>query len=414
MMRQEIAPLVNAREVLWIYSGLTEEPDESAFYQSLRDQVAAQIARQVGKQRVRVGREVHIQLGEYQLRAHLTNIEPVLANYIDTDTEVIIQYRHSMKSEGQDISTFIAEVIRHPDQQLLAQYDMLVGIDDIKHSTVRKLQLLLEPDRFMLWQQEQYGAERFSDTIGKTLMMRYPLLIFAGEVGSGKTMLARSVGSVLAQLLQVKLVSFLLNTQVRGDGHVGEITRNIARAFDEIERCQEREQVPVILFIDEADSLAQARGKKQTHHEDDAGVNTLIQRIDRLRGKPIAVLMATNFSHGLDPAILRRALVVHQFMRPSAVQRGMLFRRILGPLGSIKQAWMEELIVLTEPRSLPDYGEEKHRYTYSDLAQRIIPQALETAVLEQTRLKFMHFRRACEETFPTPESRKMELSSTEG
>jgi hypothetical protein len=47
-----------------------------------------------------------------------------------------------------------------------------------------------------------------------------------------------------------------MNAQVRGGGHVGELTQNIARAFDEAERCQQQEQIPAQRLIPYAVELA--------------------------------------------------------------------------------------------------------------------------------------------------------------
>src|SRR5581483_857248 len=107
----------------------------------------------------------------------------------------------------------------------------------------------------------------------------------------------------------------------------------IARAFTEVEQTWQRERIPVMVLIDEADALAQARGGSQRHVEDDAGVNTLIQRIDRLRGKPIAVLFATNLVQTLDTAIMRRATGVYTFDRPTPEQRAAVFQRMLAGTG---------------------------------------------------------------------------------
>ena len=64
-----------------------------------------------------------------------------------------------------------------------------------------------------------------------------------------------------------------------------------------------------MLLIDEADALAATRTEQHMHHEDKAGLNTLLQRIDGLRlGKRrIAVIFITNRPDALDLAIRRRA-----------------------------------------------------------------------------------------------------------
>lgn len=396
------APVV-AREVLWTYTGISEESVEKEFYSALEEQVAAELARRIpASERIWVGREKRLPVGSYMVQARLINIEPQLANLVGTTTKFLARYRVRAKDEGQDVSTFLAEVIRYPNERMEAVFSSLVGLDAVKADMVRKLNLLLRPEYLAQWMDGMYG-EQAPLAIAQVIRERYPLFILEGQVGSGKTALARSVGSRVAKRLQQEIVLFIVNAQVRGGGHVGELTQNIVRAFNEVERCQEREQVPAIILIDEADTLAQMRGGSQTHHEDDAGVNTLIQRIDRLRGKPIAVIFATNMVHSLDAALLRRACATYHFDRPSAEQRSELFRRVLMNTG-IDEQTIKQMVELTKPRCLLGLGNTPHRYTYSDLSQRIIPRAVEDAVYAQQPLKEKHLIAACEKILPTPEA----------
>ncbi|MGH2497937.1 MAG: ATP-binding protein [Ktedonobacteraceae bacterium] len=396
------------QQVQWMFWGASEEAIDRDFYVSLQGMVANYIKAGLRTgETVQVGREMHLQVGSYIIHTRLTNIAPPLATRIDPSTLFVARYREPSK-EGQDISTFISEVIRYPDDKYGAIYDSLVGIDRIKQDMERKLEFLLRPDAIEQWLLNTYGNE-VSPTLLQTLRDRYPLIILEGEVGSGKTALARSIGHVLVERLQAaqvasQLALFVVSAQVRGGGHVGELTQNISRSFDEAERCQEREHIPILLLIDEADSLAQARGSTQTHHEDDAGVNTLIQRIDRLRGRPFGVIFSTNLFGSLDSAILRRASSVFHFDRPTYEERKDAFQRLLQDLAPNKED-VNWLAALTNPRGLPG-SEGQHRYTYSDISQRLIPAAFEMAVaeIEQGHVKFWdYFRKARTVVFPTRE-----------
>lgn len=401
MAQANTAP-ISARQVLWTFRGISDEPVDKDFYMALETVVAGELARRFSDNgRVWVGREIRLRVGNYTIQARLTNIEPLLATVTDSTTEFISQFHERGKDEGYDTSAFIAEIIRYPDESFAALFNALVGIDGIKKDILRKLHLLLQPDFLENWLDYNYRGRR-PQALSQTLQDRYPLIILEGDVGSGKTALARSAGHHLATSLKTEIALFIINAQVRGSGHVGELTQNIARTFNEAERCSEREQIPVILFIDEADALAQSRGGNQTHHEDDAGVNTLIQRIDRLRGRPMAVIFATNLAQSLDSAIMRRAIATYHFDRPIDDQRAEVFRRILQNV-EIDQEGISQLVALTKPRVLPTYGNTPHRYTYSDLSQRIIPQAVEEAIYKQRPLCMEFLMNACQMTPPTPE-----------
>ncbi|GEM_PF-2414162 len=393
---------VPAREALWQYRGVNEDTSEEAFYIALSSEVREAIVRRLrAGETLRVGREMLLRIQGYTVQARLINLLPVTANVMAQSTTTYAQYQIRKEDEGQDVSTFISETIRYPNEHMGQVYASLVGLEAIQTDLFRKLALLLQPWTMRSWAQDAYGAHPPHE-LAQIIGDRYPLLILEGQVGSGKTALARSIGQALATNLHIELALVVLNAQLRGGGHVGELTKNIARAFKEAVRLHEREQIPVAILIDEADSLAQARGGRQTHHEDDAGVNALIQCIDQLRGKPMAVLFATNLARTLDAAIVRRAIATYHFDRPTDEQRLQVFTRVLQGL-PFSHEDLARLVAATRERPLPGYGPNPHRYTYSDLTQRIIPSAIEEAIWAHAPLTVAMLQTACANIAPTPE-----------
>lgn len=395
---------VMATQALWTYTGVGEEAGEEDFFRGLEQIVADELRRRYQEGgSVWVGREMRLRVGEYEIQAQVANLEPLLASRAGANTVMLARYRQRGKDEGQDTSAFLAEVIRYPNSMQGAALRSLVGLDSIRDDLYRKLALLLVPSYLRDWLTQTYGAKP-PQGLWQALRDRYPLVLLEGEVGAGKTALARSIGDLIATKLNTELALYVVNAQVRGGGHVGELTLNISRAFNEAEKGQRREQIPVLILIDEADALAQSRGGRQTHHEDDAGVNTLIQRIDRLRGRPMAVLFATNLAQSLDAAIVRRSLASYHFDRPNPAQRAQVFRFLLAGIG-ISEQDIATFVQLTEARPLPGYGRRGHRYTYSDLSQRIIPRAVEDAVFTGEPLTAQEVMAACQTIAPTPELR---------
>jgi SpoVK/Ycf46/Vps4 family AAA+-type ATPase len=393
--------VIPARQAQWTYRAGAGDDGEREFFAALEPEVAAEIRRWCAATRsVAVGRELQLRVGSYAVRARLTNLEPLLADAMDGGTQVLMRHDEGQGDAGQDISSFISDVVRYPDERWGTVLDGLVGLDEVRADLLRKLASLLAPGSLDAWARAAYG-DRPPHALLRALRERYPLLVLEGEVGSGKTALAYGVGHRLATVeLPGPLALFVVNAQVRGGGHVGELTQNIARAFAAAERCSEREGIPVLVLVDEADALAQSRGGQQMHHEDNAGVNTLIQRVDRLRGRPMAVLFATNLVGSLDPAILRRAAAVYHFDRPSTEQRYHVLWTLLHGL-DLSDRELARLAELTGPRGQP--GAE-HRYTYSDLVQRIVPHAVEQASCAGDRLRFEHLAAACAAVAPSPES----------
>lgn len=392
-----------ATQMRWIFRPQNRVEESDDYYQGLATEVENAIRTTLlgQPQRVWVGRELHLRLREHVvIHARLNNIEPVLANFATPTTNIRALLQDAGKAAEQS-TAFIAEIIRYPNQQAEEQLNALVGMDEIKADLYRKLALLVAPRYLDTWAQQQFG-ERQPQRLLQVLNTRYPLILLEGDVGSGKTALARSIGQRIATKLDIAVALFVVSTQIRGGGHVGELTQNITRAFEEAERTSQNEEVATLILVDEADSLAQARGAKQTHHEDDAGVNTLIQRIDRIRGQRMAVLFVTNLIRSIDSAILRRAVASYHFSRPNAEQRNALLHTILAESGLDSRA-IAELVTLTEPRRVPGFGDQAHRYTYSDITQRLIPSAVEMSVWAGEPMTLETLRQSLTIVTPTPE-----------
>ena len=265
------------------------------------------------------------------------------------------------------------DVIDFPDPTASAAYDRLVGLDAIKERLTKETLLLLDPNLLREWSRAHHRAELAAlDYVAS----RPPLFVLAGDVGTGKTALARGFGNEVAKQARVSVQLFVLSLNARGRGAVGEMTRLISQAFTEV-----REQVTrsrgkdgrsnrgVILLIDEADALAQSREMAQMHHEDRAGVNALIRGVDETAtGRlPVAVVMCTNRLDAIDPAVRRRAAAVFEFRRPSADQRRAVLELALQQAGLTD----DELVALVEATGPTD--DRAFGYTYSDLTDRLVP-----------------------------------------
>ena len=209
-----------------------------------------------------------------------------------------------------------------------------------------------------------------------SLLRRPPLAVLAGDVGSGKTVLAESIGDSIARTEGIKLVLYPLSLSTRGQGRVGEMTHLLSEAFNHVyQEARKRRRddgkpgAGVIMLIDEADALAQSREESQMHHEDRAGVNAFIRGIDRLAepNLPAAAMMCTNRPSALDPAIRRRAGELLTFSRPNADQRRAVLHPLLADVG-LDASVVAEVVKATGERNVRAYG-----CTYSDLVQRLIP-----------------------------------------
>lgn len=262
----------------------------------------------------------------------------------------------------------------YPDSAAKDCFDALVGIDEIKTRVTRMLGVLLNPDSLSTW------AKKFHPKAAATIapmMTRPPLVVFEGEVGSGKSALAESIGDYVARAndgLPVYLLPISLAS--RGQGRVGEMTLLLSQAFDQVidrgkklRRPNGRPAGALILLVDEADALAQSREALQMHHEDKAGVNAFIRGLDRIANEkvPVAVIMCTNRLGALDPAVRRRAVDVFTFQRPNSAQRRDVLSEPLHALG-LSPAQVTHIVSVTGGT-----GKDRPGFTYSDLRTRLVP-----------------------------------------
>lgn len=262
--------------------------------------------------------------------------------------------------------------VTFPDFEPQERLARLVGLDDHKVRLAKILGLLVNPAGLESWAQKHHPEAK---ALLRQVLRRPPLVVLAGDVGSGKTELAETIGDAVARQEKIEITLFPLSLSSRGQGRVGEMTQLLSAAFDytveaatKLKGERGRSRGAVILLVDEADALAQSRESAQMHHEDRAGVNAFIRGIDRLANAqlPAAVIMCTNRLGALDPAVKRRAAEILSFERPSDVQRHAVLDGALRALGlSVKE--IDELVAATGK------GKGRHGFTFSDLTQRLLP-----------------------------------------
>ena len=279
-----------------------------------------------------------------------------------------------------------------PNIGLTAQEKHLMGFEARYQRVSRQLHLLMHLGDLETWGKRHYGkAVKIAQFVGE----QYPLAVFYGDVGTGKTVTAESIANRLVQDDEKAddSVLYKLSTRVRGSGKVGEMGTLLNQAFREVVSGIGKSR-RAFLIIDEGDSLASKRSQEHSHHEDKVAVNTLIQNIDELRqyAGRIVVILCTNRLSVLDPAIVRRASVKEQFDRPDEKERLELFQNDLNDLGFIDDDFSRITRMTKETHETA--------YTYSDIRQRLYPAAMAKAVPE--KLNVEHVLKAILETIPSP------------
>lgn len=281
-------------------------------------------------------------------------------------------------------SIFDSEIVI-PDVTLAQREATLLGFEARYARVHDQMRLLLSGNELQEWSRKYHGGPlAICDRVGD----QYPLVIFHGDVGTGKTAMAETIANrLMTEAKAEDSVLFRLSNRVRGSGMVGEMGSLLTEAFRQVVEAAGKSR-RAVLVIDEGDSLAASRTQDHSHHEDKVAVNTLIQSIDDLRrfkGR-VSVILCTNRLSALDPALIRRAAVVEKFERPSDAERKQLLQMDLNGL-NLSDSQIGELVSASGPKG------NAPGWTFSDFRTRFYPAAVARA-FPSCALSFDHLRSA--------------------
>lgn len=280
-----------------------------------------------------------------------------------------------------------------PSDVLAKRERTLLGFDARYARVHDQLRLLLNAGQLAEWNRRHHGGKL---AICDLVSEQYPLVIFHGDVGTGKTAMAECIANrLVAESRSEDSILFKLSNRVRGSGMVGEMGSLIAEAFRKVIQSAGKNR-RAILIIDEGDSLGASRSQDHSHHEDKVAVNTLIQGVDDLRqhGGRIVVILCTNRLSVLDAALRRRAAITESFNRPTEDERKELFAMDLAGL-DLNASQITKLVRATGAR------EGRPAWTFSDIRTRLYPAALAKAY-PMDALRFEHLETTVNTIHPSP------------
>ena len=255
-----------------------------------------------------------------------------------------------------------------PNKAIKERAERLIGFENKFKRIYGNLKLLLDQEGLKKWSNKYHKKEL---PIISQLTERYPLIILAGDAGTGKTVSAEAIADRMVRELGKEGFFLKLSTRVRGEGLHGQMGNLVNDAFAELKKQAGKSRL-AFLLIDEADAIATTRATAQMHQEEKAAVNTLIQKIDEIRelnGRAV-IFMSTNRLHFIDEAIIRRASVIMEFERPNENEREELFAQGLDGINFSKQE-LEKLSELTSPEQNESLG-----HSFSDIRLKIMPEAI--------------------------------------
>jgi transitional endoplasmic reticulum ATPase len=193
-----------------------------------------------------------------------------------------------------------------PNTITVTQTDFLQAIEQIKPAVLRSVEIELPKVAWdeiggletvkQILQESIEGALLYPELYQRTKVKAPRGILLWGAPGTGKTLLAKAVAS------QARANFIAVNGPELLSKWVGASEQAVREVF-----TKARQAAPCVVFIDEIDTLAPARGSFQGDSGvSDRVVGQLLVELDGLQGCPNVLLVgATNRPEALDPALLR-------------------------------------------------------------------------------------------------------------
>ncbi|MEH2120425.1 ATP-binding protein [Nostoc sp.] len=221
----------------------------------------------------------------------------------------------SQKQENSDINNILWDVCRiqaRPRLDELAQrIEPAADWEDLVLPPLHK-QVLDEVVAHVRQRNTVYGSWGFGGKGARGLGIT---ALFAGASGTGKTLAAE----VLASVLRLDLYRIDLSSVI--SKYIGETEKNLRQVFDAAQESG------VILLFDEADALFGKRSEVKDSRDRYANIEVsyLLQSMEAYPGLAI---LTTNLKSSIDTAFLRRIRFVVQFPFPDTIQRAEIWRQV--------------------------------------------------------------------------------------
>lgn len=131
-------------------------------------------------------------------------------------------------------------------------------------------------------------------------------VVLYGPPGCGKTMVAKAIASEFLKDLKLNKDSFIyLKGGELLSMYVGETENRIKNIFERARLNYKKNNQRSVIFIDEAEAILPARGSRRSSDVDKTIVPTFLSEMDGFEENATFIILATNFLHELDNAVIR-------------------------------------------------------------------------------------------------------------
>ena len=179
-------------------------------------------------------------------------------------------------------------------------------------------------------------------------------ILFWGPPGCGKTLTAHCLAQEMSKPVGLVRLHAIISS------FLGDTASHIQRVFEMAKAS------PMLLLLDEVDSIAKNRDDPNDVGELKRVVNSLLQAMDCFRAPDSLVVASSNHQYLLDPAIWRRFDDVVFFPMPTPSEREPFLHRLLSGI--------------RYEGSMPALVKRTHSLSFAEI-ERIVGEAIKTAVL---------------------------------
>ena len=202
--------------------------------------------------------------------------------------QVVSEDRWNRDKEGSGVETVWAEIKNSTTISDSTEWASFSTTDSFGTFATKSTEINDEKEKLILKLYSEYEKFKISIPTG---------MLFYGPPGTGKTFITKKLAEELGCWFVAK------NMGEFGSSYLHQTTKNIKDFFEWAKKAAENE--PIILFLDEIDSLVSARTSNVDASKAEE-VSQFLQEFNALESAPnLIVIAATNRPDHLDSAILR-------------------------------------------------------------------------------------------------------------